>query len=253
MLETLLTTSVFNVLLVFTRLGITFMLMPVFGATYINTNVRLALAFPFVVVVAPLVAPVLPPEPDSGAALVFLLTAEVLIGTFLALVMHLLQAALHLGGTAIGFASGLMHAQAFDPNTTQTSSLVVMFLAMLATVLMFALDMHHLMLRALVESYALFPPGTLPPTGDFVSYSTDVLTRSFRIGWQLAAPMILFALIFFTSMGIMSRLMPQMNVFFVGLPLNILAGLGLLFLSLPAIMLVYLSYFEEGLITFLSF
>ncbi|WP_299442322.1 flagellar biosynthetic protein FliR [uncultured Rhodospira sp.] len=253
MAEDLFATPLFHVMLIFTRLGFAFMLLPGFGAAYVTPRVRLAFAFPFALVITPLVGPMLPPEPDSGTALVMLLVGEVLIGTFLALVVHLLQAALHLGGTAIGFAGGLMNAQAFDPTSAQHGALVLTFLMMVGLVLMFALNLHHLIIRALVDSYALFPPGVLPPLGDFVSYSTDVLVRSFRVGWQLAAPMVLFSIVYYVSMGIMARLMPQMNVFFVGLPLIIMLGLGLLFLTLPAVMLVYLSYFEEGLNSFISF
>jgi flagellar biosynthetic protein FliR len=250
-LEDLIATPIFNLMLVFTRLGFAFMLLPGFGAAYVTPRVRLAFAFPLCLIITPLVEPSLPPEPESATALVLLITTEVLIGTFLALMAHLLQAAMHLGGTAIGYAGGLMNAQAFDPNTTQTSALILTFLMLVALVVMFAMDLHHLIIRALVESYRIFPPGLLPPTGDFVTHSTEVLARSFRIGWQLASPMVIFSIVFYVAMGIMARLMPQMNVFFVGLPLIILIGLGMLFLTLPAVMLVYLTYFEEGLIAFL--
>jgi len=252
-LETLISTSVFNVMLVFTRIGFAFMLLPIFGAAYVTPRTRLAIALPFSILIAPAVAPLLPPPPESAAVLVMLLTSEVLIGTYIALIVLFLQAALHLGGTSIGFAGGLMNAQAFDPNTAQTSALVLNFLMLLSVVMIFATDLHHLILRALVESYVMFPPGDLPPTGDFVSYGTGVLSRSFRVGWQLAAPMIVFSLLFYVSMGVISRLMPQMNVFFVGMPLNILLGLGMLFVILPAIMLVYLRYLDDGIISFLGF
>jgi flagellar biosynthetic protein FliR len=252
-LETLTATFTFNAMLVFTRLGFVFMLLPGFGAAYVSSRVRLAMALPLSLLLAPVVAPALPPPPDSAALLVLLLVSEVLIGAFLALVVNLFQAALHLGGTAIGFAGGLMNAQAFDPNTTQTSALVVNFLMLLSVVLIFATGLHHLFLEALVQSYQLFPPGVLPPMGDFVSYGADVLTRSFRIGWQLAAPMVLFSFVFFVSMGVITRLMPQMNVFFVGLPLNILLGLGMLFITLPAIMLLYLRYMDDGIRSFIGF
>nr|WP_221237084.1 flagellar biosynthetic protein FliR [Roseospira goensis] len=247
-MDTLIATSVFNVLLVFTRLGFAVMLLPGFGAAYVTPRVRLVVAFMLALVVAPLVEPVLPPEPESATVLVLLLVSEVLIGTFIALVVNLLFAALHLAGTSIGFASGLMNAQAFDPNTTQTSALILQLLTMMALVLIFILNLHHLMIRALVESYSLFPPGVLPPLGDFVAYGAQVLTRSFHIGWQLSAPMVIFTIVFYVGMGLMARLMPQLNVFFVSLPLKILTGLGILFVILPAVMLVFLRYFEDGLV-----
>lgn len=253
MLETLIATFTFNVMIVFVRFGFAFMFLPGFGATYVNMRARLTAALSFSVLMAPVVAPALPPPPENASVLVLLLVSEVLIGLFLAMVVLLFQAALHLGGTAIGLASGLMNAQAFDPNTKQTSALVLNFLMLLSVVLIFATDLHHVFLTALVQSYELFPPGILPPPGDFMSYSVGVLSRSFRIGWQMAAPMVVFSIVFYVGMGVITRLMPQMNVFFVGLPLNILLGLGLLFITIPAIMLLYLRYIDEGVRTFLGF
>ena len=252
MLSTMIGYGVFAYLLVFTRLGTALMLMPAFNAAYLNARARLALALTLTLVVTPLVAPTLPVEQPRGGALVLLIAMEVLIGGFVALVLQVLHAALHLGGTAIGFASGLMNARAFDPTTAQSGALVLTFLTLLATVLIFQLDLHHLMIEAVVDTYHLMPPGRIPEMGEIVQYNTELLSRSFRIGWQLAAPFLLFNLVFFVSMGLMARLMPQMNVFFVGLPLQILAGLGILFVTLPALMLVFLRYFEEGMISFLS-
>jgi flagellar biosynthetic protein FliR len=252
MLDSLITTSVFNIMLVFTRIGFILMLVPGFGAAYVNPQVRLVVAMGLSIIIAPVVAPGLPPEPESSAMLVLLLVSEVLIGTYIALLVLLIQAALHLGGTSIGFASGLMNAQAFDPTTAQSGALVLQFLTLLALVLMFALDLHHLMIRALVESYVLFPPGVLPPMGDFVEFGTRTLVESWHIGWQLSAPMVLFTIIFYTAMGLMARLMPQFNVFFVSLPLKVLLGMGILFLIVPAVMLVYLRYFEDAMIRFIG-
>jgi len=252
MLASMIGYSVFAYLLVFTRLGFALLFMPGFGVAYLSARFRLVIALALTLVVTPLVLPTLPVEEPRGGALVLLIASEILVGSFLALVMQVLYAALHLGGTAIGFASGLMTAQAFDPSTSQSGALVLTFLSLTATVLIFLLDLHHLMIQAVVDSYHLVPPGRLPGMGDVVSYNTGLLVRSFRVGWQLAAPFILFNLIFYVSMGLMARLMPQMNVFFVGLPLQVLAGLGILFVTIPAIMLTFLRYYEQGLIDFLN-
>jgi len=252
MLATLIGDSVFAYLLVFTRLGVAMMVMPVFGVAYVNTQVRLAVALALSVVVTPLVRPMLPVDVPVAGALALLIVSEVMVGAFIGLMMQLLNVALHLGGTAIGFASGLMAARAFDPTTAESGALVLSFLTLLSLVLIMVMDLHHLMIQAIVDSYQLVPPGLLPPMGDVLQYLTDLLVHSFRIGWQLAAPFIVFNLIFFVSMGLMARLMPQMNVFFVGLPLQILAGLGILFLTVPVLIMMYLRYFEASLIDFMN-
>ncbi len=252
MLDSLVTTSVFNTMLVFGRIGFMLMLLPGFGAAYVNVRTRLVLAMGLSLIIAPVVAPSLPPEPESSVALVLLLASEGLVASFMALMVLLIQAALHVGGTSIGFASGLMNAQAFDPSSAQSGALVLQLLTLLSLVLIFALNLHHLMIRALVESYSLFPPGVLPPMGDFVDYAARTLVESWHIGWQLSAPMVVFTIVFYSAMGLMARLMPQFNVFFVSLPLKVLLGLAILFLIVPAVMLVYLRYFEDAMIRFIG-
>ena len=102
--------------------------------------------------------------------------------------------------------------------------------------------MHHLVIAALNDSYTLFEPGELPTTGDAAALITKTVAGAFRIGIQLSAPFIVFGLLFNIGLGILARLMPQMQVFFVGLPLSILIGLLFLLLLLGAMMSFFLDY-----------
>jgi len=116
------------------------------------------------------------------------------------------------------------------------------FLTMLGVTLLFATDMHHLVIAALNDSYSLFEPGELPATGDIAALITRTVAGAFRIGVQLSAPFIVFGLLFNIGLGVLARLMPQMQVFFVALPLSILLGLILLVLVVGAMMGVFLDY-----------
>jgi len=162
------------------------------------------------------------------------------------------MAALHFAGTAIGRDTGMMNAMVFDPVTEQQGALVIGLLSNVAIVLVFISGLHHLMIQAVVASYTLFVPGTAPVVGDHLSVFVDTLQRSFDIGLRLASPFIVFALVFQGSMGVMARLAPQFNVFFVALPLQLMLGLGLLWVALPVIMLVFLGYFEDVLEGFIG-
>jgi flagellar biosynthetic protein FliR len=115
---------------------------------------------------------------------------------------------------------------------------------MLGVALIFATDMHHLVIEAMNDSYAIFKPGEMPLTGDVAQHITQVISTAFRIGIQLAAPFIAFGLLFNLGLGVLSRLMPQMQVFFIGLPLSILLGLMLLVLTLGALMGMFTSYLQ---------
>ena len=116
------------------------------------------------------------------------------------------------------------------------------FLTLLGITLFFATDMHHLVIAALNDSYKLFEPGELPTTGDAAALITKTVAGAFRIGIQLSAPFIVFGLPFNIGLGILARLMPQMQGFFVGLPLSILIGLLFLLLLLGAMMSFFLEY-----------
>jgi flagellar biosynthetic protein FliR len=110
--------------------------------------------------------------------------------------------------------------------------------------LVFATDLHHLVIAALNDSYTLFRPGEMPLAGDVASHITQIIATAFRIGIQLAAPFLVFGLLFNLGLGVLSRLMPQMQVFFIGLPLSILLGFLLLLLVIGVMMGTFTNYIE---------
>jgi len=120
--------------------------------------------------------------------------------------------------------------------------LVGNFLTVLGITLVFATNLHQLVIAALNDSYSLFRPGEVPLVGDMAQHITNVIAAAFRIGIQLSAPFLVFGLLFNLGLGVLSRLMPQMQVFFIGLPLSILLGLLLLMLVIGAMMGTFVDY-----------
>jgi len=114
----------------------------------------------------------------------------------------------------------------------------------LGVTLIFATDLHHLVIAGLNDSYTIFRPGEMPIVGDVAQHITQVIATSFRIGIQLSAPFLVFGLLFNLGLGVLSRLMPQMQVFFIGLPLSILLGFLLLVLVIGAMMGTFTGYLE---------
>ena len=102
------------------------------------------------------------------------------------------------------------------------------------------------------DSYQLFKPGGILPTGDFAQVAVDTLSKGFRIAIQLTGPFLAFGLIFYLGIGVLSRLIPQVHVFFLALPLNIMLGMFLFMLLLGTFMLWYLDYFGEAIRPYLS-
>jgi len=113
--------------------------------------------------------------------------------------------------------------------------------------LLFATDLHHLVIAALHDSYSLFAPGETMITGDIAALVTRTIAAAFRVGVQLSAPFLVFGLLFNLGLGVLSRLMPQMQVFFVGLPLSILLGFLILLLVIGAMMSLFLGHVEDVL------
>jgi flagellar biosynthetic protein FliR len=91
----------------------------------------------------------------------------------------------------------------------------------------------------------LFHPGEIPAIGDAAHLVTRTIATAFRIGIQLSAPFLVFGLLFNLGLGVLSRLMPQMQVFFIGLPLSIMLGFALLLLVIGAMMGVFVGYLES--------
>jgi flagellar biosynthetic protein FliR len=245
--EAYLNLNVFHLLLVVVRLGSAVMILPGFGTAYVPVQVRLLLAVTISVVVLPTVGGVLPPVPDNATMMVLLILTEATVGFFIGMMGQFLMVPLNLAGTVMGFSSGLMMAQAFDPATSQQGSMITGFLSEVALVMLFVLGLHHVMLEAIVGSYGTFPPGEIPDTGDGLRLFSRMLTDGFRLGWQLASPFVIYGIIFQATLGVTARLMPQLNVMFVAMPIQILFALALLMSVVPVLTMAFLGYFEDGL------
>ena len=245
---------------VFARVGAMMMTAPAFGDYTLSPRIRLVIALGLSAVLAPAAASSFPPnviDMNDGLAMPALLIGEIAVGLFLGLVARMLAAALNVAGQIIALQMGLSLAQIFDPGQAIQGAIVGGFLAVLGTTMIFATDLHHLLIAALRDSYFLFAPGgvafsaTGGVTGDMASAMIDSLSFAFSLGVRLAAPFIVFGLIFYAGAGVLNRLMPQAQVFFMLMPANLILGLLLLMLTTGLMMTVFLNAFGERMLQFL--
>jgi flagellar biosynthesis protein FliR len=236
-------------ILVFARVGTMLMLLPGLGELNVPVRMRLGVALLLAAVLLPLHQSAYLLDLKSFGPLVAMLGDELFIGAVLGLSVRLIMSSLQVAGSVIAQQMGLGFVTAVDPTLGQQGVVVGNFLAMMAVTLIFATDLHHLVIAALNDSYALFSPGEVPLLGDVAALTTRTVARGFRIGIQLSAPFLVFGLLFNLGLGVLSRLMPQMQVFFVGLPLSILLGLLILLLVLGAMMTMFLGEVESVLTT----
>jgi hypothetical protein len=115
------------------------------------------------------------------------------------------------------------------------------------TIMMFSADLHHVLIRAVAESYALLPAGQMIDPGEFADAAVRFVARSFLLGLRMAMPFLAYATLLFVGLGLMQRLMPQMQVFFVAMPLQVTLGLILFAMGSGTAMIIYLEELERTL------
>ncbi len=229
-------------LLIFARIGTMLMLLPGLGEQNLSARMRLTFALVLAALLVPLHRDAYHLDPAALGPALVMLVEEILVGALLGITARLTISALEVAGSVIAQQLGLGFVTAVDPTQGSQGLIVGNFLTLLGITLFFATDMHYLVIAALNDSYNLFVPGELPAAGDAAALITRTVSGAFRVGIQLAAPFLVFGLLFNIGLGVLSRLMPQMQVFFVALPLSILLGLVFLVLMLGAMMGLFLDY-----------
>jgi flagellar biosynthesis protein FliR len=230
-------------MLVFARVGAMVMLMPALGEENIPMRVKLSIALLLTLVLLPLHRAAYHIDMTSLSGLLVLMLHEIVIGIILGATARVTLSALQVAGSVIAQQMGLGFVTSVDPTQGQQGVLVGNFLTMLGITMLFATDSHHLVIAALSDSYKIFSPGESMLTGDVASLATQAFAAAFKIGLQLSAPFLVFGLVFNIGLGVLARLMPQMQVYFVGAPLSILAGFLILAIVLAAMMGTFLDYF----------
>jgi len=233
--ETLVAAS-FHAVLLLARLGAAAMLLPGLGETDTPAAVRLALGLALVLLLLPVLQPGLPPVPDAPAEAVRLLLLEAATGIWLGLLARFVAYALVQTGQIVALMVGLSSPLQLDPALGAAGTATGRMFGLLAAVLVLATGLYELPLRALVDSYRLLPAGGGWPGGIAAEALAAAAGDSLTLGLRLAAPMVLLSILFNLGLALLARLAPQVQVFVVAAPAQLLAGLALLALLLPAML-----------------
>ncbi|MEM6850742.1 MAG: flagellar biosynthetic protein FliR [Pseudomonadota bacterium] len=236
----------------FTRVGVIMSVIPGFGDQSLPPMTRLAGALAVTVTLTPFAGEFYPHAPETPLVLAGLLAGEVAIGLVLGVTARLVMSAVNVAGQIISMQSSLAMAQSFDPSQQAQGALIGSFLSMAAITVIFVSDTHHLLLTAIRDSYLIFAPGAAPAAADAAELAIQTVSGAFRLGVSLAAPFIVFGVVFYFGIGLMSRMMPQVQVFFVAMPANVLLGFGILMLTVGSLLTFFLDHFEGVVSKFLS-
>ena len=230
--------------LVFLRIGSIVMLLPGIGETAVPPRVRLSFALLLTLCIVPIAAPTLPALPSTVGAMGGYAFKELLIGLLVGGLLRMLTAALAVAGEVVSLQTTLAFAQTANPLQAQPGAAVSSFLGLLGVVLIFDAGLQRMFIAAMAHSYTAFPALKSIAVNDAAKVAVQAAASAFSLGIQLAAPVIVFSLIFNIATGLVGRVMPQFQIFFVATPLNVLLGLSIFALSLGMLGLVWLDRYR---------
>lgn len=227
--------EVVTFLLVFARAGALIVAAPFWGSRMVPIVVRTWIAAVLAIATYPLVSSVALPGGINLLSLTLALLGEVFLGLVLGWSAQLVFAGLRFAGQLIEMKSGLGFVQLVDPHEGGSTGLFSAFLELLAGLVFFALNGHHLLVQALSQSYAVFPLAGEKFAARLLQGLIGSGGQIFTIGLRVSAPVVIGLLLSDIVLGIMSRAIPQMNIFMVAQPLQFGLAMVLLMLSLPAL------------------
>ncbi|HEY2753358.1 flagellar biosynthetic protein FliR [Phenylobacterium sp.] len=242
--------QVFAAGLVFARLGAIVMLIPGIGESFIPVRIRLSLALSLALLLFPIVGGEVPAIPADVSGVALAVIKETAIGLLIGGILRIFMSSLAAAGEIVSIQTTLAFAQTANPTQAQPSTTLGTFLGLMGLVLIMTTNLHHLFLSAIVRSYTIFPFSRAIPLADANTLAIQTVSKSFALGLQLAAPVVALSLIFNIATGLVGRVMPQFQIFFVATPLMVLLGLSVFALSLGVIGMVWIDRYRDLLAIF---
>lgn len=231
---------VYPFFIIFARLAAMIMVLPGFSYSAVSARIRLLMTLAIALVLFPVVSPYVPPFPVNGMDVAVIVIMEVLLGTLLGLGVRILITAMSTAGDFISYLIGLQAATIFDPGAGSQTTAPAMFLTLLGMMVFFSVNLHHTMITALVESYVLFPPGLAPVDMQDVAYGLlKTTTHALDLGLRIAAPVVVAGFLVYVGFGLLNRLVPNIQVFFVTVPITLWLGIFILGISLGGMLSLY--------------
>lgn len=219
--------------LVFARVAALLMSIPVYDGQGVPALVKVSLILALSLALFPVVGPALAPGPASTAGLVLGLGGELLLGAAIGLSVRLLLAGVQMAGQMAGYQMGIAIADIMDPATSAQIPILAQFYNILSMLLFLTLDIHHWFFRALAESFRRLPPLSAAYHPAVTEHVMAMAGQMFLVALQVAAPVIVVLVLSAVAFGLVARTVPQMNVFFVAIPLKLVIGLLFAGFSLP--------------------
>jgi flagellar biosynthetic protein FliR len=220
--------------LVLVRSAGIFTLTPIFGANQVPMYARLVIALALALVFLPIVAP--PNDFAMEALPVALMVArEACVGLVIGFVCTMVFTAIEIAGQLIDVHAGFSFATMLDPVNGANSAVAARFHRLVAGLLFFATNAHHVMIRGLADSFRVAPVGQLTLNASVAGGAVDLFAALFVVAIRIAVPVVAAVFLADVALAITARVVPQMNVLFVGFPLKLGVGLVGMIVALPVL------------------
>jgi flagellar biosynthetic protein FliR len=231
-------------ILVFIRMTSLFVITPVFGRREMPRYLKIGLAFFCSYILVPLLGDV-QVEYSNLFSFSAIAAKEFLVGIIIGFVSFMVFSALYLAGQIIDMQVGFGMVNVLDPTMNTQVPLIGNFIYIITTMFFIAVDGHHILLAALYKSYSVLPINGFAFTEAMVNNIAEIFAEVFVIGFKISIPVLAATLLAEVALGILSRTVPQMNVFIVGFPLRIGIGLLTLFIMIPVFMQIMTVTFDK--------
>ena len=238
----------FAFMMVLCRVGAAIMLLPGLAEEGMPTRVRMGLVLALTFLLLPTVAPLLPRPPDSIPGLLVMVCGELFAGGFLGWLARLIALALPAAGQVISLSTGMSSVLQPDANFGAQTAGIGRLFGIAAPVLILASGAYMMPLSALAGSYAAWPAGAALPSGDIMETVVRAVGAHFALALRLASPFMLIGLVWQMGLGLLSRLVPQLQIYFAALPGQVLGGVLLLALLSGGLAHVWLEAFKKELL-----
>lgn len=235
-------------LLVMLRTAGMFIVAPIFSYPAIPAQVKIGIILLLAILLTSVLpAPVVAPATTLWG-LVGLVLKELLVGLLVGTMFAIIFYATQTAGSVVGYQLGLAVANIFDPITSNQTPIIGQFWLLVTMLVFIAIDGHHMMLRAIVDSYTAIPAGEVFANGAVGELMIKYTAYVFIIALKMAAPVMVTVFLVDVVLGIVAKTMPTMNVFFVGFPLKVAVGLITLSITMPVLgyLLKKMTYFLDG-------
>ncbi len=228
------------------RVGGAMALLPGLGESQPPAMVRAGLALAVTILLLPAIAPMVPAVPESGAQAASMIAAEAVTGLWLGWLARQLVLALPIAAQLIGYMLGIANVLQPDPVLGSQATPIARLFDIAAPLLVLATGLYALPLAALAGSYHLIAPGMLLPAGDSAETAMRATATAFALAMRLASPFLLVAIVWHVATGLLARLVPRLQVYFVVMPGQILGGIALLGILATALLTAWETSVRSG-------